>query len=67
MSQTGKQDMGHESEHWEAMCGACGWSGSSKDCFGDSRARDVGGYDDLQCPSCLSHSIDEAAALPALP
>lgn len=58
--------MRHESEHWKANCSACGWIGSSKDCFGGSQTDDVEDYDDLQCPSCLSYSIDEAAVLPAL-
>lgn len=58
--------MGHKTDHWKAKCGACGWSGSSKDCFDVGLSTDIGDYDDLQCPSCLTHSIDEAT-LPALP
>lgn len=51
--------MAHNEKHWQAKCGACGWTGSSKDCF-SIRPAVIAGYDDLQCPSCLCTSIDEA-------
>lgn len=57
--------MGHTVDQWIAECAACGWSGSSKDCFGGNQGDDVGDYGDLQCPSCLSHSVDAAADMSA--
>ena len=48
-----------ESNFYTAMCGKCGWWGSSEFLDGGGQIADTGDYGDCYCPVCGNSDLDE--------
>jgi len=47
-----------EKKWYDAVCGNCGWWGSSEYCNGGGAIADTGDYEDPTCPVCNSNHIE---------
>lgn len=53
------QNPGSNSKYYYAICGKCGWEGSSEYLWGGHAIADTGDYGDVYCPVCNSTDIQD--------